>query len=505
MHSTLARRTFAIALVLAAAGCASQSGQLQAPHAKIQPPAAGPFQVGLRAPAGAHAPRYGLQALPTSPHLIGSAFLEANQQPCALRGSANLAYNTQDKTYLAVWTEELFSNGHYRIRGRIKDDYGQTQIPDFTIASSANDLFTTGNGKAVYLPWLNQFAIVYTKETEEASWGYDVFMQRISTSGALIGEPIPISKADGDQEVPDLAVDPINRRVEVVWADERSGVYTIFGRLVSFNGNQTVFLTNETMLGMSPPDPDHGYQTAFQGDPSIDFSTAQQKYVVVWEDLRNDHGDAVDENYDIYGTTLNASGMAVTDNYPVSTLQGRQYVPRIAYLAASDKFLTVFTSENNGEQDADALGVGMEGDGSVLGWGVISDQFGIQQFPVVAANDASMTWLVSYTESVNPEADGALHVMGRHVGWAFQLGDIFQVSPFVPGMFNSIGIAANPDMQEFLVDYVALTEHGQPVPPDELTPFQVTAPVQNAPIQPQPTTSASPQITLWGQRVDRGY
>ncbi|HEY9721224.1 MAG TPA: hypothetical protein V6D47_04375 [Oscillatoriaceae cyanobacterium] len=491
MHSRLAKRSFAIALVLAATGCAAQTAQAPTPHANVlRPPADSPFHAGLKAPAGAQAPHYGLQALPTSPHLIGSAFLDANNQPCAY--TPNLGYNPQDNTYIAVYTEYYGTN--IRVRGRIKDDHGQTQVPDFTIANYA---FTTTNAKVGYLPWLNQFVVAYTKFD---SSGNDVYLQRISDSGALIGPAVPISTAPGIQDWPNLAVDPINHRVEVVWEDNRSGDYDIYARLVAFNGNQTIDLTSETLVGNSAPDPDHGYQSADQEEPVVAFGTQQQRYVVAWDDFRNGHSDALDENWDIYASTLAANGVPVTSDYVVSDLQGGQYVWDIAYLASSDKFLLPFTSGNNGDADYDVLASGLDGDGSVLGWGVISNQFGVQQTPVVAANDASMTWLVGYTESVNPEAGDNLHVMGRHVGWAFQEGDIFQVSPFIPNESYPLGIAANTDDQEFLIDYSAYTLHGQQVPPSP--PGAPGAPFA-VPLVPQP--SATPLLDLWGQRIDRGY
>ncbi|HEY9721222.1 MAG TPA: hypothetical protein V6D47_04365 [Oscillatoriaceae cyanobacterium] len=490
MRSIHARWSLAVAVVLAA-GCAGQTAL--APIQSGTPPAAGLLHGRLAAPSGAQAVPYALQALYTSPHLLGAAFLDATSASCVTKTSPILAYNSQDDTYLAVWNQNDGSGGD-RVRARIKDSQGQTQVPDFTIAA-IGDVKT--NGKAVYLPWLNQFAVAYQHNTSNDAFGTDIYVQRISDSGALIGAAIPVSTAREMQRYPDLAVDPINHRLEVVWQDRRSGDYDIYGRLLGFNGNQTVFLTNELLLGNSPPDPDHGYRTADQTAPTIAFGTQQQTYVVVWEDARSADNDAIDAGEDLYATTLGATGMPVTSNFVVSNLAGDQKDPSIAYLAASDKFLVAFTSANNGDTDTDLLAAGLDGDGTVLGWGVLDDNLGNQHRPNVAANDASLTWLVGFLEDFNnQEAEGDSRVLGRHVGWAFQLGDVFNVSPLQPDFLDSIGIAANTDDQEFLMDYT------QPTNPET----ECTAPDAVVPDLPNAScTTFYFGVNVYGQRVDRGY
>ncbi|HEY9721223.1 MAG TPA: hypothetical protein V6D47_04370 [Oscillatoriaceae cyanobacterium] len=467
MSLKFARATLALTLFLVA-GCASRSGLMPAPG-KV----ATFFHPGLTAPPGAHAPRYGLQALPTSPHLLGSAFLDANPGNTKLNVAPILAFDSQDDTYLAVWRNLADGSLH----GRIKDHFGQTQVPDFKVSAYGE---LKENGKAVYLPWLNQFAVVY--DTPYAiPWG--LYFQRISSSGALVGSPVLVSAASGERGEPDLAVDPIHHRVEVVWHDDRSGDFDVYGRLLTFNGNQTLFLTNETLIANSPPDPDNGYQSAHQSWPTIDFGTQQQKYVVAWQDQR----DETIDGDDVWARVLDANGLPVTDQYVVSNLEGDQNEPSIAYLAASDKFLLAFTSANNGDTDTDMLASGLDGDGTVLGWGTIDNQLGNQNWPDVAANNASWTWLVGYVDDFNnQEADGDSRILGRHVGWAFQLGDVFDISPLQPVFEDNLGIAANTDDQEFLVDYV-----------------RPCSGISGAPVTPQIIACSNSDIE--GQRVDRGY
>ncbi|HEY9722884.1 MAG TPA: hypothetical protein V6D47_12810 [Oscillatoriaceae cyanobacterium] len=467
--------TLTIALS-AMAGCAKQANLAQAPVGQaLAKPAttSGLFNDGLKAPAKATKANYSVQALLQYEHLLGAPFADA---PNSNKDQTNpqLAYNSQDDTYLVVWQQ----NGN--LRGRIKDAHGVEQVPDFGVSGNGD---ITEDHKAAYIPWLNQFAVVYSKYNGTDD---DIYLQRLSTSGAKIGNAIPISKASGNQRSADLAVDPINHNLEVVWEDDRSGDYDIYSRLITFNGNQTVFLTNEMLIGNDAPDPDNHFTTSDQRRPTIAFGTGQQVYVVAWEDYRNDDNDMVTSGIDIFGTVLNANGIPTTSNYAISDLEEDQTEPSIAYMPCSDKFLLAYGSANNGESDRDLLASGLDGDGSVLGYGTISNQFGMQRDPAVAANATSMTWLVAFQED-GPTEDMPSHINGRHIGWAFQLGDIFPITPNDPDFNRDPAVTANTDDQEFLVDYedAKMAAETQPAPP--LTP------------------SIDGESFIEGQRVDRGY
>ncbi len=148
---------------------------------------------------------------------------------------------------------------------------------------------------------------------DERSGSYDIYGAKVSPSGAVLNPAgIPISTASGDQSSPSITFDGTNYLV--VWADGRSGSYDIYGARVSTSG----VVLDAAGIPISTASGD-------QYSPSIAFDGTN--YLVVWVDYRSSLYYS-----DIYGARVTTSGAVLdTAGIPISTASGDQYSPSIAF------------------------------------------------------------------------------------------------------------------------------------------------------------------------------
>ena len=105
----------------------------------------------------------------------------------------------------------------------------------------------------------------------------------------LIGSNISVSSSGDDQRTPAVATSDASDdyRYLVVWADDSSGNWDVYGQLVEADGS-----LNGSAFAISD-DEDEADQKA----PALAYDAAADKYLVVWEDYGN--GD-----WDVYGRAL---------------------------------------------------------------------------------------------------------------------------------------------------------------------------------------------------------
>jgi hypothetical protein len=141
--------------------------------------------------------------------------------------------------YLVIWTEDT---ARTETRGRFIVPNGAFASGGFTVNGS---LTSSANPGALGFDGTN-FLAVWTDEVGLGNW--DFFGQRVSPAGALVGTPIPITTAPGQQLLPYVAFDGVNYLV--TWTDlanDTNGNFAcesgegtcvdIYGQLVSPSGS----------------------------------------------------------------------------------------------------------------------------------------------------------------------------------------------------------------------------------------------------------------------------
>jgi hypothetical protein len=206
--------------------------------------------------------------------------------------------------YLVVWVDER--NGR-------ADIYGAR----VTKSGSVLD----GAGIALCSPaWVDHPSIAFDGTNYLVVWedrrfdsNHNIYGARVSAAGIVLDPGgINISSAPNSQRVPAIGFDGTNYLV--VWSDERSGSYDIYGSRVSVDGS--VLDTAGIGIATAASNPDN---------PAIAFDGTN--YVVVWDEWRSGGDPPLDicgARVSVGGSVLDPGGVAI------STAQNNQQEPAIA-------------------------------------------------------------------------------------------------------------------------------------------------------------------------------
>ncbi len=127
-----------------------------------------------------------------------------------------------------------------------------------------------------------------------------------------------------------------------------------------------------------------------QSDPAIAYDSVNQRFLVVWSDARRSTGR------DIYGQLVNADGALIGPDFAVPNTNNYYYInPAIAYDSANQRFLVVFSSYSSIDIDYDIYGQLINANGAITGSiFAISEAVTDQMYPHVAYDIANQRFLV---------------------------------------------------------------------------------------------------------------
>ena len=203
-------------------------------------------------------------------------------------GVNNVAFDGTN--YLVVWVDD---NNDTEIRGRFVSSTG-TLGSEFSINSSA---FHSDNVVTVIFDGTNYLVVWEDQVGGYPDGEWDLFAQRLDTSGNAMGGVIPVSTATGSQHFPLVAFD--GNSFLVTWTDMRNDLNENFtcdggeGTCLDIRGQ---FLSQSGGLV--------GSEFTINEDPGNQFvspvSFGGSKYFVVWTS-----GDEFDGTVgDVFGATI---------------------------------------------------------------------------------------------------------------------------------------------------------------------------------------------------------
>jgi hypothetical protein len=253
--------------------------------------------------------------------------------------------------YLVTWHAVLDPGPYARVRGRIFDANGTPLTGDFDISVNAVNVATSSC-------WLDGADVAYSTGSQEflVTWsGFffssrDIFFQRVSANGALLGGNTLLSLGDGarlDRE-PSVAYNPHRNEFFVAYAvwDESVGRGYVSGRPVAAGSGAP--------LGLAPPLPQFGSSAAGMAVPSISHNTTTQQYLLGWTQMSPfRHVNSVV----LAGAGFQASQLRVLSTFyaDIGTLD-------IDYNAPANKFLLV--THGAGSQTWEDAAVSILSDGA---------------------------------------------------------------------------------------------------------------------------------------------
>jgi hypothetical protein len=317
------RRWCAVLLLLLLIGC----GVLSASQ---------PLQAAGREPGPVSPPGVGPQAVAVAAITTG---LKDQIRPRA-------AYHSQVGEYLAVW-EYVYSDTDHDIYARRLNSDG---IP------VANEVGVVTTSSSQMRPDVaahttnSEYLVVWEHEYSAAD--HDIHAWRVTTGGIPTGSELGIASSSYNEGYPAVVYNPVAHEYLVVYerysGSDEFAQYDIYARRVAPDGS---LLGAEIVVANGTRD---------ELRPAVAFGS---EYLVVWQGRQSGTTE-----YGIYGQRIAGNGSLVGGPITISTWEGDQLVPRVAYNSQFNEFLVTWEEHHWGEANGwDVYAQMVNADGTLKG------------------------------------------------------------------------------------------------------------------------------------------
>lgn len=288
------------------------------------------------------------------------------------------AYGSAIGEYLVVWEHEYSASDH-DIYARRVDGAGTPLGSEIAVTvSTAFQL----NPDLAYNPAYNEYLVVW--EEEYSATDHDIRAWRVSASGERVGGEIVVAATDVFESHPAVAYNPSRGEFLVVW-EHLSGSgevahFDIYAQRLHPEGlhiGDPIVIANSDLQEQRP---------AVANDGS--------DYLVVWQGWQ-----PYAEHYGIYAQRVTGLGALAGSLIPVSTWEGDQVAPRLAYNPTQAQYLVVWQDHHY----APAYGSEIYGQRVSAGGDLVGGQFPIASggqknrfSPDVTYSAASRSYLVAW-------------------------------------------------------------------------------------------------------------
>jgi hypothetical protein len=307
--------------------------------------------------------------------------------------SPEVAYNSTDDEYLVVWAD--YRNG----ATTSNDIYGQRVSVDGALLSSPFPISTATDDQdlptVAYNSTDNQYLVVW--EDRRPGDYSDIYGQRLSAAGTLLGTNFPISTAARDQRTPAVAYNSTNNEFLVVWHDlrprESVGGDDIYGQRVSGVGG---LLGGEILIST--------ITVRYRETPAVAYNSTSNEFLVVWDTVGGGSGDCLC----IYGRRVSFAGALLGGEFPIQEEEHgsgpEAYGPDVAHNSTNNEYLVVW---DTGEAyNSNLYGRRVSSTGALLGADIpISIHESVQLAPDVAYNSTNNEYLVAWHDLRNDAPD----------------------------------------------------------------------------------------------------
>jgi hypothetical protein len=342
--------------------------------------------------------------------LLGGNFLISGPGATSNEGSPAVAWNGSDE-YLVVWMDmRNQSTRGWDIYGQRVSATGWRLGGDFRISGDA----ATSDDWYPAVAWnasAGQYLVVWGDERMSSTRGADIFGQRVSAGGSLVGGDFRISGAGatGDELTPAVVWNGTANQYLVVWDDGRSTSTRstdIFGQRVSATGSRLG--GNFRISG--------AVATDAEVLPAVAWSQRSNQYLVVWEDQRS----YSTRGWDIYGRRVSADGARIGGDFRVSGVGATadEKSPDIAWNRSANQYVVVwYDGRNWTTRSSDIYGGVVSATGSAVGGdfqicGPAATSYEVS--PAVAWNGSANQGLVVWDDGRN-QATRRSDIYGRRL------------------------------------------------------------------------------------------
>ena len=293
---------------------------------------------------------------PLSPDATGDQFI------------GDIAFDPEANRYLVVWTD--YRNGNADVYGQLVAADGSPVGDNIAIGSVPQ---YQGFPKVAYSSASNSYLVVWMDERAGKPNSADIFGQRVSADGSLLGEDFAIDNGANNQAFPSIAYRPQGDKFLVVWSEwiGNSSNEDVFGRFVTAAGAVD---DNKLPIGIS------GDQENF---PYVGYDSDADTFLVLWGVSPNG------ENADIEGQLLTGSGALQGNVINVATATAHQFAPTAAYNPVEEQWFVVWNDTRTSGNQTDVYSQRLSSAGALVGGNV----------PVAATSASENAYMVSYNIS----------------------------------------------------------------------------------------------------------
>jgi len=349
-----------------------------------------------------------------------------------------IAYDSVNNRYLLVYLN-VDNSYNYAIYGQLLNWDGSLYGSEIVIYAPASNNYAESPSVA-YDSANQRFLVAWNDQRNSATTGTDIYGQLVTAGGDLSGENIAICTAAATQSSPSVAYDSVNQRFLVAWHDYRNGAadVNIYGQLVNagggLNGGNFAICTAASV----------------QYNPSVAYDSVNQRFLVAWEDHRN--GAATGR--DIYGQVLNAGGTPFGGNFAICTAAEAQYNPSVAYDSANQRFLVAWQDNRNSAITGwDIYGQLVTDGGAVSGGNIaICTAADDQYYPSVGYDSTNQRFLVAWSDYRNFTTTGS-DIYGQLITAAGALYSGNSAICTAVGSQSSPSVAYNLQKKNILIAY----------------------------------------------------
>jgi Ca2+-binding RTX toxin-like protein len=328
----------------------------------------------------------------------------------------SIAYNSQAAEYLVVWEADgLATDDEYEVFGQRLSAAGVELGGDFRISTLAIDgdsARRVEDPAVAYNQQTNEYLVVWEGDGQLNDNEYEIFGQLLSAGGGELGGDFRVSNTGTDG---DVNRDAINAAVifnsqanEYLVAWNGDGIaddeHELFGQRLSAAGGE---LGGDFRISNAGMDGDTNRSV---GDPTLAYNSQANEYLAAWEA----DGLATDDEYEVFGQRLSAAGVELGGDFRISTTgsdgDANRSVedPAVAYSTQSSEYLVVWEADGLAtDNEYEVFGQGLTASGAALGGvfrisitGVDGDTAREVEEPALAHNAAANEYLVAW------QADG---------------------------------------------------------------------------------------------------
>jgi hypothetical protein len=347
-------------------------------------------------------------------------------------------YNARTGEYLVVWYGDEVADGELEIYGqRLNSAGAEVGANDFRISQTGPDgmrNFDAFRPAVSYNPLANEYLVTWYADAGGQD-EFEIFAQRLNGAGAEVGasdfrvsDMGPDGNGSFDAFKPAVTYSSRTGDYLVVWygddgVDEKSEIY---GQRLTATGAEVG--ANDFRISDMGPDGDPRFSAA---RAAVSYDSAADEYMVVW-DGDDDTGARVDNEFEIYGQRVSASGAEVGPNdFRVSDMgkagSGRfdALRPVVANDPSTHEYLVVWYGDDATDEETEIYGQRLSASGAELGeddfrvsqMGADGDpRFGAQDPALASGQVPAQLAVWSADDSSPPLVDDELEIFGSRVG-----------------------------------------------------------------------------------------